>query len=92
MLQEVKAYLKITWDDEDVALSSLIERGKGYLSKLIGTPLDFEVDDMPQQLLLDYCRYARNNALEFYQQNFGQDILLLSLNKGIEEMKAEDED
>lgn len=91
MLQDVKDYLKITWDDEDAALLSLIERGKGYLLKLTGA-LDFELEDLGKQLLLDYCRYARNNALEFFQQNFAQDILLLSLGKGIEEMKAEDED
>lgn len=89
MLQAVKNYLKITWDDEDSELLSLIERGKGYLSRLIGTPLDFEADDMPKQLLLDYCRYARNNALEFFQHNFAQDILILSLEMGIETMKGE---
>ena len=36
MLDAVKDYLKITWDDEDAALLSIIERGKAYLNDLTG--------------------------------------------------------
>lgn len=91
MLQDVKSYLRITWDDEDAQLESLIQRGERYLSRLTGTALEFD-DDLPKQLLLDYCRYARNNALEFYSTNFAQDILLLSLQEAIREREGKDEE
>ena len=41
MLQAVKDYLKITWDDEDASLQAMIERGKAYLNDLVGKELDY---------------------------------------------------
>lgn len=90
MLDNVKNYLRITWDDEDAEIVSLIERGKKYLCRHTGTSLDFEDDDLPKQLLLDYCRYARNNALEFFQGNFAQDLLTLSLQEAVKEKRDND--
>lgn len=88
MLEDLKEYLQITWADEDADLLKLIERGEKYLCRLTGTSLIFTVEDMPKQLLLDYCRYSRNNALEFFQENFASDLLLLQIQEGIKEMKT----
>lgn len=88
MLDEIKKYLKITWDDEDTDILSSIERGKKYLSSKIGTSLNFEENDIPKQLLLNYCRYDRNNALEFFQENFAEEILFLSLQEGVKAMEV----
>jgi hypothetical protein len=41
VLQAVKDYLKITWDDEDASLQAMIERGKAYLNDLVGKELDY---------------------------------------------------
>ena len=87
MLEEVKAYIKT--DDADTDIQLLIERGKGYLSRLTGSTLDFDEEDLPKQLLLDYCRYAINNSLEFFKLNFAEDILLLSLQEDVKVMEAE---
>ena len=43
MLQAVKDYLKITWDDEDASLQAMIERGKAYLNDLVGKELEYGV-------------------------------------------------
>jgi len=83
MLQEVKDYLKITWADEDPTIGKFILRGKEYLEDLIGSALDFDTEGQPKALLLDYCRYAYNNGLEFYEENFSKDILRLQLKVGI---------
>lgn len=91
VLEAVKNYLRITWDDEDADIALLIERGKKYLCRLTGTSLNFEEDDLPKQLLLDYCRYARNNALEFFQGNFASDLLSLSLQEAVKEMRDKDD-
>lgn len=89
MLQEVKGYLKITWNDEDSNLNKSILRGQNYLNDLVGTELDFNTEDQPKSLLLDYCRYAYNNALEYFEENFSKEILRLQLKAGISELPVE---
>lgn len=86
LLQEVKEYLKITWDDEDANLTSIIARGKAYLNDLTGVELDFTEVDQPKSLLLDYCRYAYNNASEYFEDNYQKEILRLQLQVGVESM------
>lgn len=83
MLNAVKVYLKITWDDEDAALQSIIERGKAYLNDLTGAELDFDVAGPPRSLLLDYCRYVYNNASEYFEENFASELLRLQLQMGV---------
>jgi hypothetical protein len=85
MLQEVKEYLKITWDDEDSYIQGIINRGKDYLNNLTGTELDFMLEGQPKALLLDYCRYAYNNALEYYESNFHKEIVRLQLQEAVKE-------
>lgn len=83
MLDAVKDYLKITWDDEDAAIQSMIERGKAYLNDLTGAELDFDSDGPARALLLDYCRYVYNNASEYFEENFASELLRLQLQMGV---------
>lgn len=83
LLEAVKDYLKITWDDEDVAIQGIIDRGQAYLENLTGTDLDFDTEGQPRALLLDYCRYAYNNALEYFEENFRPQLLRLQLLEGV---------
>lgn len=83
MLAEVKEYLKITWNDEDYNLTSIIDRGKSNLEELTGTTLDFTLNNQAKSLLLDYCRYAYNNALEYFEENFSKEILRLQLKEAV---------
>ncbi len=91
MLEKVKDYLKITWDDEDSQLNSLVDRGKKYLEGLTGVILGFEDDSLEQGLLLDYCRYAYNNATEYFQENYSSDILRLQLFCGVDQLNESEE-
>ena len=79
MLQELKDYLKITWDNENVYLQNIINRGQEYLKDLTGTELDFDTEGQAKSLLLDYCRYYYNNALEYFEDNFQKQIVRLQL-------------
>lgn len=79
LLEETKEYLKITWNDEDDYLQGIIDRGKSNLQELTGTKLDFDKEGQPKSLLLDYCRYAYNSALEYFEDNFSKEILRLQL-------------
>lgn len=87
MLQELKDYLKITWTSEDANLSLIITRGKEHLKSLTGTELDFEIEGQPKSLLLDWCRYYYNNAIEYFEENFQKEILRLQLKEAIKAAK-----
>lgn len=81
LLDTVKAYLKITWQDDatDAEITGYINRGMARLQQIAGAPLDFTAEEQPRALLLDYCRYARSQALEVFGHNFESDLLELHL-------------
>ncbi len=89
LLELVKEELRITWDDEDTRLISMIERAKASLNKLMGAELDYEKPGPAQDLLLARCRYDYNNALEHFEQNFAREILRLQLQVAAEEVSAD---
>ena len=91
MLDKVKAYLKITWDDEDTAITDLITRGKKKLEELAGAELDFDTEGLARALLFDYCRYAYNNASEYFEENFRHEILRLQLMTGVSLLPVEED-
>lgn len=83
MLEAIKSYLKITWNDEDGAITGLINRGKAKLQELVGAELDFEQEGEARSLLFDFVRYAYNNASEYFEENFREEILRLQLMTGV---------
>lgn len=87
----VKIYLDITWDDEQTnsKLKGIMERGKKYLNKIAGTELDYLIEDNPQALLFDYCRYARSNALEEFQNNYLHELLSLQMSEEVAKYEIE---
>ena len=91
MLDKVKDYLKITWTDEDTAINDLIDRGKEKLEELAGAAPDFESEGLARSLLFDYCRYAYNNASEYFEENFQKEILRLQLMTGVSLLPVEEE-
>lgn len=92
MLQELKDYLKITWNSEDNYLQNIISRGEEYLKNLTGSELDFDGEGQPKSLLLDYCRYYYNNAVEYFEENFQQQIVRLQFEEAIKASKEVVED
>ena len=94
LLDEVKNYLDITWDDNetDLKLNGMIERGKKYLNRVAGKELDFDAEDKPKELLFDYCRYVRSNALEMFQQNYLHELLSLQIESEVDAYEAENPD
>lgn len=82
LLQDVKDYLHITWQDEktDKNLTGMIKRGMARLKEVAGvSTLDFKEEDLQRSLLLDYCRYANSHALEMFENNFQGELLSLHL-------------
>jgi len=81
LLDDVKDYLNITWQDEktDKKITGYISRGKARLQQIAGAPLSFDEEGQPRALLLDYCRYANSQALEVFEKNFEAELLDLNL-------------
>lgn len=94
LLEDVKIYLNITWDDEntDKKLEGIIERGKRYLDTIAGEKLDYTAEDKPKELLLDYCRYVRSNALEEFQNNYLHELLSLQIDEEVKRHETNNSD
>ena len=77
LLSDVKNYLNITWDDEatDRKISGLIASGMVYLDLKYGKEADYTSDGMPRTLLMEYVRYARDSALDVFENNYQALIL-----------------
>lgn len=94
LLQEIKYYLHISWEDEktDKNLTGMIKRGMARLNNIAGvSSLDFISEDLPRQLLFDYVRYANSQALEVFEVNFQSELLSLHINTQAELIKDETE-
>lgn len=91
ILESVKNYLDITWvdDNTDNKLLGIIERGMRYLNRASGSELDYSIEDTPRALLFDYCRYARSNALEEFQNNYLHELLSLQISEEVARYEAE---
>lgn len=84
LLDDVKNYLNITWEDEatDQKIGGLIASGMVYLDAKYGSTADYTADGMPRTLLMEYVRYARDSALDVFESNY------LSLLLGMQNEKA----
>ena len=77
LLDDVKNYLNITWSDEatDAKISGLIASGVMYLNSKYGEEADYTADGSPRTLLFEYVRYARDGALDVFENNYQPMIL-----------------
>lgn len=85
LLNEVKNWLDITWDDEDAdaKLSGQIRRGIAYISSKTGVSTSafggVDADHRAMELLLNYVLYDRAGALNDFRKNYQQDIVGLRI-------------
>lgn len=72
LLEDVKNYLQITWNDQatDFRIGGLIAGGMVYLNGKLGCEADYCADGLPRTLLMEYVRYARDAALDVYENNY----------------------
>jgi hypothetical protein len=83
MLEEIKRRLNITWDYDNEEVEELIEEGKIFIISRVGE-VDFDVDILASRLLKEYCRYAWNGSVAYFEQNFRSDILNLQIQNAIQ--------
>lgn len=90
LLEEIKNYLNITWEDPatDRKLESLLAAGINYLEGKAGQTLDFETEPDAMMLLKDYVRYGRDSALDVFETNFRPLILALQHDRQLERLRT----
>ena len=71
-LADVKNELNINGDDQatDRKISDLIKNGIAYLDLKRGAPANYAEAGLPRTLLFDYVRYARDEALDVFENNY----------------------
>ncbi len=79
LLEDVKAFLNITWTDKatDRKVEEHIRSGMHYLDGRAGEPLDYSWPGDGRTLLFEYVRYARDGALDVFENNYGHLILAM---------------
>lgn len=79
ILADIETALNITWDDEatHARIRRLIEDGMAYLNDKRGEPGDFTTPGYPRTLLTEYVRYARDEALDVFENNYQSLILAM---------------
>lgn len=85
MLEAVKNNLNITWDDPgtDQKILGIIEDGMVYLNDKAGGELDYSFPGYGRRLLFEYARYARDEALDVFENNYRSMILAMQNNQMI---------
>ena len=79
MLNELKNYLDITWNDPatDEKLQGILNRATAVLNNYAGSEIDFSANENEKQLLFDCCRYIYNNVFEEFKINFSAELITL---------------
>lgn len=90
LLQSVKNYLNITWDDPatDGNVCGMIASASAYLDGKGGEAMDYETDGLPRTLLFEYVRYMRDSALDVFETNYLALILAMQNERLTEDVES----
>lgn len=76
LVDEIRIYLRLDeplTNDDKFLIRNLIDDAIHFLNGYTGTKLDFSCG-VPRKLLKDYVRYAYNNASEYFEENFAEEL------------------
>lgn len=80
ILEELKARLRITEDEEDLdLLCPILKKGIAKINNIVGADINYEEDEEAREILLEYGRYSYNNAGEYFKENFSSDLIRLQI-------------
>ena len=86
LLEDVRNYLEITWDDPkgDEKLQGIIKRGMASLAGKIGV-CDFLGDTQERTLLFQLVMYEYSGELQQFWENYKSEVIGLQIAKKVEE-------
>jgi len=76
LLAAFKERMRIFHDGEDTNLSRMLESSEQAIFQFVGTT---NYNPRVRELILERARYAYNDQVEFFYQNFQGDLMALSL-------------
>lgn len=77
LLKAFKERMRIFHDGEDNNLSRMLESSEAAILSLVGSK--DTTDTRVRELILERARYAYNDQVEFFYENFQGDLMALSL-------------
>ena len=85
LLPYVKAQLGVTWDDAatDERYTQLIADAMAYFDSKLGSPGDYTPPAL-REMVKEYVRYARDAALDVFENNYTARILALQNQRKVE--------
>lgn len=85
LLPYVKSQLGVTWEDTatDERYRQLIADGMAYVDDKLGAPGDYASPGGARELVKEYVRYARDAALDVFENNYTARILALRNNERV---------
>lgn len=78
LLTDFKARMKIFHSSEDDYLKLILEASTKAIFAICGT-FDVDTYSRGRELIIERGRYAYNDALEYFNDNFREDIINISL-------------
>lgn len=93
-LEELKNELDITYNDPltDRKLTGIMRRAESKIRKYVGIDDSTELNAEEDELFINYCRYAFNNALEMFETNYQRAINEARAVRMVEAMASAEED
>ena len=87
LFADIEAELGITWQDNvtERKVRNYIRSGMTYLNGKLGAAADYEADGYPRTLLFEYVRYARDGALDVFENNYLSMILAMQNQRAVRE-------
>ena len=87
LFADIEADLGITWQDNTTErkVRNYIRSGMTYLNGKLGEPADYEADGYPRTLLFEYVRYARDGALDVFENNYLSMILAMQNQRAVKQ-------
>ena len=85
LLAETRNYLDITWEDAEgeKKLKGILARGIRHIDRIAGSNMDYAEEGKPKELLLEYARYVRSNALDEFDRDYQQELLALQIDEEV---------
>lgn len=92
LLADIENYLNITWKDQatDRKIANLIAGGIAYLNGKLGAAGDYGRPGLPRTLLFEYVRYARDEALDVFENNYRAQLLAMQHERQVAAFAADD--
>lgn len=92
LLNDVKNYLDITWDDTlgDQKIEGMVQRGMAAIKGKIGECNFFE-ETQERALLFDYVMYARAGEIPQFWENYKEEFISLQIARKVDAYAADQE-